>query len=393
MEIEFNELVYALSGALDAIESEILGVTTNHGKRVAYLSVKMSGLEGKERTYLAAAALLHDNALSEFITEEYYHHSNGPMSLDKHCINGEKNIEKLDLHNKIPGVILYHHEEANGSGPFHLKAEDTPLLAQIVHLADILDLKMTLSYVDGTKMVKINQFLDTYTDVFFAKNIVDLYHENVDLLTLQKMADLNKKELDSEIPIIINDYSDEQLIHIAEFFGRIVDYKSPFTKDHSMEMADKMKTMAAYYQFDAHKQALMFFTGAMHDIGKVYIKTDVLEKQSSLTSREYEIIKTHVEYSHEILSQIHGLEDVARWAGNHHERLNGSGYPRGLKENDLDFESRLIGALDVYQALREIRPYKEELSHHDSMTILYDMVRNGELDEKIVKDIDHVFAD
>ena len=92
------------------------------------------------------------------------------------------------------------------------------------------------------------------------------------------------------------------------------------------------------------------------------------------------------------LQEIKGFEYITEWASNHHEKLNGTGYPYMKTGAELDFNSRLIACLDIYQALKEKRPYREAMSHVRAYAILEEMAARGELDYTIVKDIDKVFA-
>jgi HD-GYP domain-containing protein (c-di-GMP phosphodiesterase class II) len=82
---------------------------------------------------------------------------------------------------------------------------------------------------------------------------------------------------------------------------------------------------------------------------------------------------------------------ITEWASNHHEKLNGKGYPFGKVAKDLDFNSRLISCLDIYEALTEERPYRIGLSHEEAMDILNKMKADGFIDSEITKDIDYVF--
>ena len=81
-----------------------------------------------------------------------------------------------------------------------------------------------------------------------------------------------------------------------------------------------------------------------------------------------------------------------KWAANHHEKLNGKGYPQGLSEKDLSFEEQLMACIDIYQALTEKRPYKDGLSHERTISIMETMAAKGELNEGIIRDIDKVMA-
>jgi HD-GYP domain-containing protein (c-di-GMP phosphodiesterase class II) len=100
----------------------------------------------------------------------------------------------------------------------------------------------------------------------------------------------------------------------------------------------------------------------------------------------------HVSHTRDLLGKIDGLGEVCEWASNHHEKLDGSGYPMGKTADDLDLPSRLMACIDIYQAVSEERPYHERRSHKESMPILYDMAERGKIDRRIVSDIDSVMA-
>ena len=138
-------LLSACSYALDCVEAELVHVSDKHAKRVAYMSVCMAeqlGINGESLQDLAACALLHDNALTQYIQEELHKDvANVPQAsqVGIHCTLGEKNIQRLPFHTDVKDVILYHHENANGSGPFGKTWEEVPIFSRIIHLSDLLD--------------------------------------------------------------------------------------------------------------------------------------------------------------------------------------------------------------------------------------------------------------
>ena len=148
MELDVLGLFSACSYALDCVEAELVHVTSKHAKRVAYMSVcvaEQMGIQGKELQDLAVCALLHDNALTQYIQEELHNDIARASAaqefprLGAHCSMGEHNIQGLPFHTDVTNVILYHHENADGTGPFGKKWEETPLFARIIHLCDLLD--------------------------------------------------------------------------------------------------------------------------------------------------------------------------------------------------------------------------------------------------------------
>ena len=133
MKLDVLGLLGACSYALDCVEAELVHVTYKHAKRVAYMSVCMAeqmGIQGKSLQDLTAVALLHDNALTQYIQEELHNDiasaigSAIPLELGIHCAEGEKNMKDIPSHTDIKNVILYHHENADGSGyPNNLKVD------------------------------------------------------------------------------------------------------------------------------------------------------------------------------------------------------------------------------------------------------------------------------
>lgn len=392
-------MLYAISYALDCVERELLGVTDNHSKRVAYIVIAMAKkyhLTEDELIDLAACAVLHDNALTQYIKTELNGDKIQNSSREKlaiHCELGEKNIKGFPFRSDVKGTILYHHENPDGSGCFGLKEEETPLFAQLIHFADTLDINCDLSKMENDKYERVKNYLYSNSGTIFSKRHIE---EFLEIFTEDKFDMIQNDNIDDimkqNIPVRYDEFDRESLIQIARIFAGIIDYKSEFTRKHSIGIAEKAKTMSEYYGFDSDTVGKMYLAGALHDIGKVIITSSVLEKPDKLTQSEYIYIKNHAKYSYQILSKIEGLEDVTSWACMHHEKLNGSGYPFGKTADELGQKERLMACLDIYQALTEERPYKAGMKHEVAMSILYDMANEGLVDMEINKDIDKVFA-
>lgn len=401
MKLSFNNMLYAFSYALDCVEHEILGVTTNHGKRVAYLSIligKYLELPEEQLIDLGACAILHDNALTEYIQEEYFNGVNlyeqkEIINAGTHCIIGEKNIKKIKLCNEAKGAILYHHENADGSGPLKKLAKDTPLFAQIIHMADQVDATWDLSDIHKQKYQNIIGFVENNKNIMFSEQCVEAFFNGIEYNQLKNMSNEKlDKTLNESVNDVEREYSEKEIKDLVGFFAQIIDYKSTFTKRHSLGIAEKAEFMTKHYGFDRPTAVKMYVAGALHDIGKLVVNNDILEKPSHLTNDEYKQIQNHAYYSYMILKNIKGFEEITNWASFHHEKLNGKGYPFGKKAEELGFNERLMACLDIYQALIEDRPYKKGMSHDEAINILGRMVASGGLDGKIVKEIDKVYG-
>ncbi len=407
MKLDLTDTLYALSFALDRIETELIGVDTGHSKRVACLALLMgkeAGFSEEELRDFTGCCILHDNALVEYISEElvssilaqdtslHFSDMSQPQRaglLRSHCVNGERNIRLMPFRTDVENVILYHHENADGSGALGRTASETPLKSRILHLADTLDITSRLASLTASEFGELCDWVLQQSGCLFSEDTVELFRRAVDYDTLSALQRESALVfLHRELPMTVCEYSEQEIRNIAEFFINIVDYKSPFTQAHSRGVAEKAEKMACYYGFGKEKALRYFFAGALHDIGKLVVSNDILEKPGKLTEYEFTEMKDHAAATYQILSQIKGIPDIVEWAANHHEKLNGKGYPRGLSEKELSFEEQLMACIDIYQALTEKRPYKDGLSHEKTISIMRNMAQRGEINGTIVKDMD-----
>ena len=413
MKLDLTDTLYALSFALDTVQEEMGEISNHHGKNVAFLSCiigKYLKYDRDKLNDLVGLAILHDNAYTEYVREEYFNGvfpdyetlkaklmdtndlREGFLKAPKHCVVGERNIKLIPFNTDVTNVILYHHENADGSGPLGKKEDEVPELSQIIHIADLMDVFFDLRAMSEYDFILALKKMTSYSGTLFSNKMVDallnsLKYDDISYLQTQGAIAYLKENVETEI----KDYSDDDIENICLFFSKIVDYKSSVTKKHSLDVALKCYEMATFYDFSEEKRIRFFFAGAMHDIGKLVISNEILEKPTTLTKEEMFVMMHHVDATNLILSGIKGIEDITEWASNHHERLNGSGYPRGLREFELSFEDKLLQAIDVYVALREVRGYKPSFTHSEAIDEMLSMVAKGLLDRSIVLDINHVF--
>lgn len=392
----------ACSYALDCVEAELVHVTDKHAKRVAYMSVCVAqalGVSGNALQDLAACALLHDNALTQYIQEELHHDislanvSKEMPHLGIHCSMGEENIKNLPFFTDVTNVILYHHERADGLGPFGKIWTEVPLFARIIHLCDLLDCFCHAQTFTHETWQKARNFLEeargsivdetciqAFLLAFPEEHFLSLGNENLE------------KRLWEKVPRTKQDLSFSQIKALADFFARIVDYKSPFTSTHSIGVANDAQQLSRFLGFDEETSEKMYLAGALHDIGKVAIGNEILEKPGRLTDEEFSVMKHHAAYTYYILSDIDDFEEIRDWAAFHHERLDGTGYPFQKSAADLNTQERIMACIDIYQALTESRPYKAGMPHEKAYAILQDMAAKGWIDAAIVAQVDTCFA-
>lgn len=129
--------------------------------------------------------------------------------------------------------------------------------------------------------------------------------------------------------------------------------------------------------------------GNLHDIGKLAVPTEILDKPGKLTPQEMFIIRQHPYYTHRILSTVPGLETVNTWASLHHKRLDGRGYP--FRPRELPLGSRIIAVADIFTAITENRPYRRGMDRLQCLAVLDQLVAEGAIDGDVVAVLRHDF--
>lgn len=405
MKFNLNDFLSAVSFALDFVEIDFLGATSNHSRRVSYISQRLAecfGMGEEEKFDLLSFSMLHDNGLSEDVMltgvpAELPPEKHQQLELYTiHCDIGEKNVVDFPFLTDQKNIIRYHHENYDGSGFAGVAGSDIPLMAQIIALADTVDNLYHFETRNLANRRTISNFIGRYRGRFYSPELVDAFME---------ISSHTSFWLDLQEPFIygvlgegkgelsrVVDISLEGIAEITKVFSKIIDSKSKFTYRHTVGLIEKVGVMSDFYKLDQEHKIRLVIAASLHDLGKLAIPNAILDKPGKLTNEEFSIIKEHTYYTRVALSKIGGFENICNWAANHHETLDGAGYPYGIHGGDLAFEDRLIACLDIYQALTEIRPYRNGMSFDKTMSILEKNVLSGKIDKMIVADIGTVFG-
>jgi HD-GYP domain-containing protein (c-di-GMP phosphodiesterase class II) len=391
-----DQLSLVISRALDIIEKEKFGASKNHSMRVAVLCAAIGRRVGFNDDCLSAlttCALFHDNALTEYMLSEREGNLQA-LNLRLHCEYGQRNVEWLPFKKDVSGFVLYHHEHKDGSGPFGKKEGEYPFEAAIIAAADLADVRNHLQRIPAESLPELRRAIREQFGADASSKAAGALLEVLDAHMLESLRDeALQATVEKAIPLWTADIRDPSIIRIAGMVAHVIDYKSVFTTKHTIQIANKSWILANHYGYDQTQKAQLYLAAALHDIGKIATPLEILEKPGALSAEEFAVIKEHVRHTYDWLRGIEGLEDICRWASNHHEKLTGTGYPFGKKAEELDFNSRLLACVDIYQAVCEERPYHPARDHADTMAILYETAKKGEIDASIVKDLDTVLAE
>ncbi|MFN2317450.1 MAG: HD domain-containing phosphohydrolase [Gemmatimonadales bacterium] len=150
--------------------------------------------------------------------------------------------------------------------------------------------------------------------------------------------------------------------------------KDPYSRGHSARVADLAATIAAEMDRSDEEVENVRTAGRLHDIGKIAIREEILNKQGPLTDEEFEHVKTHPVAGAQILAPLTHLDDVIRFVRSHHERWDGKGYPDKLAGEQIPLGARIIGAVEIFDALTTSRPYQERMAPELAVERMRDLV-------------------
>ncbi|MBD5540851.1 MAG: HD-GYP domain-containing protein [Lachnospiraceae bacterium] len=156
---------------------------------------------------------------------------------------------------------------------------------------------------------------------------------------------------------------DEEIIEqTMQTIVNFIEAKDPYTKGHSLRVAQYAATLAHSMGYSEAECKHFYYIALMHDCGKMYIPDGILTKPAKLTDEEYEIMKKHTTYGEEILRDFTSIKDIGLGALSHHERYDGSGYPNGLKGEEIPVIARIICISDAFDAMNSRRCYRKNLT-------------------------------
>lgn len=297
----------------------------------------------------------------------------GPGSAKKlietRCERGADLARRMGFDETTANGILQLDEHWNGAGhPRGLKGEEIGLPARIMGLAQTVEV-FRREFGRDAALAMSRERRGRWFDPMLVDALLGLDAD--DWLWQDLVADNPHDRAESLAPKGHEIFLDEAAVdRIAEAFAAVVDAKSPWTHKHSQGVADICVGMGQVLGLPQSELNYLRRVGLLHDIGKLGVSNSVLDKPGKLTDAEFESLKTHPEYSHAILSRAACFDDLAEVAASHHEKLNGSGYHRGLADRELSLASRLVTVADMFEAMTACRPYRDGMPMEKVLGIL-----------------------
>ncbi len=273
------------------------------------------------------------------------------------CHRGAEIAEDLGFSSVTSEAIRHLDEHWDGGGhPDGVAGRDIPLLARISCLAQTIDVFLVERGVDDA-LTTVRERRGRWFDPELA-DIVLGWRDRTDFWARVRDADAATDLVGVEPADRARTVAPDELDVVAEAYAEIIDAKSPFTYRHSLGVARIARALGVRRGADADGARRLYRAGLLHDIGKLGISNRILDKPAKLTDEEFAQVRTHPRHTLEILRHVDAFADLAKVAAFHHERLDGRGYPWGLRGDDLDEDCRTLAVADVFEALTASRPYR-----------------------------------
>jgi len=379
------DFALSLSSAVDTISPALV----DHQKRVAYIAWNIGReivLNAEQRKKLFFASLLHDIGAISIKERLEILNFDEDSSYDKHAELGYLLFKGFIGNSDEANIIRYHHVPWGYGEGREKNNESIPIESHILHLADrisvLIDYKSEVlgqvgSIVEKIKGLSGKVFVPEFVDAFL--KLASREYFWLDIVSSNLDDELNKI---NNLPLVFFDI--ETIRGFAKVFSRIVDFRSRFTSTHSSGVSAVAVELARLAYFSEKELIMMEIAGYFHDLGKLRVPKEILEKPSKLSTEEFNIMKSHTYHTYRILSHIPNFETINRWASFHHERLDGSGYPFRINAFNFPLGSRIMAVADVFTALTEDRPYREGMDKNKALNIIESMAQGGALDTYVV---------
>ena len=420
--IHLSELLGSLSTALDMTEGQPIG----HCKRTCWIGTNIGlrlGLEGRRLHDLYYALLLKDVGCTSnaaricqlFLTDDIQfkrdllatddasmpqavrfllaHTAIGQDLSDRlkslfnvavnkksinrdlietRCNRGADIARQMRFDDDVAEGILHLDERWDGSGnPRGLRGDEIPLNAQIALLSQVIDVFASAQGPDAA-VAEVQR----RSGRWFNPELVEMFLEVArwpNFWETWGSSNLEAQLFRLEPALVSAKVDDGYLDDITLAFALIVDSKSPYTGGHSERVTTFTEIIASELGISDARRRWLRRGALLHDIGKLGVSSQILDKPGKLDPDEWAAIKMHPVYTEQVLTRVAAFRDLSSIAAAHHERLDGAGYPYGLSDKQIAMETRIITTADIFDALTADRPYRPAMPVEKALQIMTDM--------------------
>jgi HD-GYP domain-containing protein (c-di-GMP phosphodiesterase class II) len=376
------DMVGCLSSAMDLVSPEVAG----HHIRVGAIASKLgetAGLPGQVCADLALAGMLHD--MGAFSLKGRLSTLAFEAGDRTHPEIGYRLLCGYPGFARAAELVRLHHVSWNpGCQPKKVFWPDIEL-GNLLCLADRVEALMPRDAQAGLDREAILARIHSGAGSMFNPWWV----EALEILAkpggfLEEAAALDSGLLRLVIPKEYNpELSGREVSGLARLFSQIIDFRCRFTSTHSRGVAAIAMTLAHELHLPGDERDLLEVASELHDLGKLGVPSEIIMKPSALDPTEMAVMRLHAEHGYNALAGAPALADVAELVGQHHERLDGSGYPFALKGENIGLASRILAVADVFTAMGEDRPYRAGIELRMVVDTIWNMAKRKFLDTNV----------
>jgi HD-GYP domain-containing protein (c-di-GMP phosphodiesterase class II) len=373
--VNLGNLLLSLSESVDMANQN----SPQHQLRTAFIALELArclNLDEITIENIFIASLLHD--IGKKIDSEEN------IDYELQCIRGQLFVQRVPLLESAAEIIRYHFldwKDWKGS-------IDKPLTisSQIILLANFVDMMISRDRYILHQVDNIWKELIRLEDGILNTKVVGGFKEI--LIKEEFWFDLTSNRLYSILlhdgPLKKKEINLNELASMGELFKGVIDFKSKYTITHTAGVSACSEMLGNLFGLTELEVKVLGIAANFHDLGKLAVPNNILEKEGKLSKEEFEIVKSHPYYTYQVLNSIGGLQQIVQWASYHHERLDGSGYPFHCVAKDLDTGARIIAVSDIFISRLERKSYRNEMEKDEIFEIMKKMGRNNFIDMKFV---------
>lgn len=385
LRLPLHDLIACLADTIDLVSPEL----ADHHRRVGYIASALAaeiGLNPAECVELLHAGYLHDiGALS--LTERLAIQNFEAKETGRHSEIGALLLEMFTPFSRLAEIVRFHHLPwEGGRGAFH-SGRLVPGESHILHLADRIS--VILGPLDRIRLLSavrdIRDRIQAKSGTMFSPALVAAFGrlaaKEYFWFDLAQPSHCERKSRRQGLTLQLDAAG---IIDLSHLFARIIDFRSHFTATHSSGVAAGAQAIARLAGRPGEECLQLRIAGLLHDLGKLAVPAELIEKPGKLTSQEKAIMRCHTFYTRRTLENIPAFSSITAWSSYHHERLDGSGYPFHLSGNDIPLGARIVAVADVFTAVTEDRPYRRGMKTAQVQKVIDGLGRRSALDPDVV---------
>jgi HD-GYP domain-containing protein (c-di-GMP phosphodiesterase class II) len=282
---------------------------------------------------------------------------------------------RLGLGAEVRESLRQTYERWDGKGAYGMKGEEIVLASRLINLADVVEVFARAGGVEAAVAVARERGGGQFDPI-----LVEAFCERAPILLSEVDATPSWEAVIAAEPALADGIAEEDLDEALEAIGEFAELKSPWTMGHARGVAELGARAAGELGLPAGEVAVLRRAGFVQDLGRLGVPNTIWDKPLPLSQSELERVRLHPHLTERMLAFSPALAPLGVLAAQHHERLDGSGYPRGLSGDAISTAGRILAAADAYHAMTQLRPHRPALTPDQAASELRHEVKAGRLD-------------